>query len=186
MKIEAIATRFVNIDTRLKAQQFLWDYADDIRPSCRSVQRLQFLKNSLRDAWGRRAADGPLFSEDIIEAIFFESTAKVINGRVCRVDEGKVGRPAFKARIGRAQPVFERRDVLDDIAYTILKASAHGRLRQCKGSKQGWRCPTPYLVADEKRRAYCYMGCGDEAKRLAKARWWAGNKAQVNRRRRAA
>lgn len=82
---------------------------------------------------------------------------------------------AFQIRLGYDRPVFEPRDLLDRIAFVILKASKCGFLRMCQGHEQGWQCPTPYLVADEKRRVYCYMSCGDEAKSRAKHAWWKRN-----------
>lgn len=78
-----------------------------------------------------------------------------------------------QVKLGSAQ--IEPRDLPDMIAIAILKASERGLLRTCEGHKQGWQCPTPYLVADEKRRVYCYMSCGDEAKSRAKHAWWKRN-----------
>lgn len=84
-------------------------------------------------------------------------------------------RPAFKIRLGRKLsrtkepgPSFEPRDVLDEVAHAILRAGSLGLLRMCEGKKKGWRCPTPYVVADEGRRRFCYEACGDQAKAEAK------------------
>jgi hypothetical protein len=86
-------------------------------------------------------------------------------------------RPAFKVRLGRKlprsgnpDPVFEPRDVLDEIAYAIMRAGSLGFLKTCEGQLNGWKCPTPYIVADEGRRRFCYESCGDQAKAEAPSR----------------
>jgi hypothetical protein len=78
-----------------------------------------------------------------------------------------------QVKLGSTQ--LEPRDLFDKIALVILKASERGLLRTCKGHKHDWPCPTPYLVADEGRRVYCYSRCGDEAKSRAKLNWWRRN-----------
>ncbi len=173
--IEAIATRFVNLRGEARFSDFLREYSHDIRPVFRNVRRLVLISRSLRDAWGNDAA----FSTDIIEGIFFETTVRVINGRPYHVasDSDPFSHPAFKVRLGESELVFKRRDVLDDIAHAILKASARGLLRKCRGHQRGWDCPTPLLVADEKRRVYCYMRCGDHSKSLSRLRWWRKNRS---------
>jgi hypothetical protein len=86
-------------------------------------------------------------------------------------------RPAFKVRLGRKlprsgnpEPAFEPRDVLDEIAYAIMRAGSLGLLKTCEGQLNGWKCPTPYVIADEGRRRFCYESCGDEAKAKAPSR----------------
>jgi len=124
-------------------------------------------------------------AEKIIREILFGVRVAKVFGGVWHVEQtpypneknesDPFSRPAFVLRIGEEGIKFERRDVLDDIAYAVFSAAAHGFLRRCKGDSQGWSCPTPFLVADEKRRVYCYMRCGDEAKSRAKTRWWREN-----------
>lgn len=121
----------------------------------------------------RKAWDKPEEAKGVLEAVF--SPKRLSRRNVSRGESG--ARSPFQIRSGRGVR-FEPRDDLDRIAYAILQASERGLLRICRGHKQGWDCPTPYLVADEGRRVYCYMRCGDEAKLRAKRKWW-GRKGRL-------
>lgn len=206
--IEETATRFANLKNELAAEKFLDDYKkwfalSDVpnepvpEPGVRILGSLHPLKKwrqpaeawqaqsnwlatkrvsirkrnllrqitqwseQLRGAWGE--------NEDAAE----DSLAQILDSR-------RVQTPR-QVKLGSAQ--IEPRDLLDRIAIAILKASERGLLRLCQGHKQGWACPTPYLLADEKRRVYCYMRCGDEAKSLAKRAWWRKNRSPKRRQR---
>ena len=189
---EALATRFVNL-TPANVADFHREHQKDIRAGCQAHDRLTWIIQNLREAWTYKDADGMLSAEKIIRELLFDARAARLFGRVLHVEEtpypnvsGKTDpftRPAFVLRLGDETINFERRDILDDIAHTIFKAAARGLLRTCRGHSQGWGCPTPFLVADEKRRVYCYMRCGDEAKSRAKAKWWRDNRSRRQRKR---
>jgi hypothetical protein len=127
---------------------------------------------ALRGAWDRRNSKQ---TKQVFE--------NLLSARRLSVWGAPFGRAAFQFHLGYSHPVFEPRDLLDWVAYTILQASKRGLLRMCQGHKEGWNCPTPYLVADEKRRVYCYMHCGNEAKSKAKLAWWRKNRPSKRRHR---
>jgi hypothetical protein len=117
------------------------------------LQRIREWSKQLRGAWG----DDRDTAENALAQMLDSDRLKELR----------------QVKLGGAQ--IEPRDLFDEIALAILKASGRGLLRMCQGHKQGWLCSTPYLVADEKRRVYCYSHCGDEAKSRAKHEWWKRN-----------
>ncbi len=179
--IEAIATRFVNLN-RKTAKDFLRDHGADIR--CH--RNLLWIAGELRQAW-------PSGDQERAEMILHELliSTRVVNfgGQPMQAYGGSdkpFDYPAFRFKLNKGRPVFQRRDILDEIAEVILRASGRGLLKMCWGHRRRWRCLTPFLVADEKRRVYCYMRCGDESKRRAKLKWWRENESKTAKGRRKA
>jgi hypothetical protein len=157
-----VATRFVNT---FKLEDFTNTFT--LRPG----QNEQFLRDlgiALREAWDEKKWDT---AAENLEQIFADQKGAILSAMKPGIYPGLPSpfeRPAFRIRIGHADPVFEPRDALDKIAHTILQASHHGLLKMCEGHRRGWDCPTPFLVADEERRKFCFNGCGDKAKAEAK------------------
>ena len=202
--IEEIATRFVNLKNELAAQNFLKDYRKWFalgdapnklasEPALRIVDLRTGSDRPLK-IWKQPSKEWQPQSERFANeraAIFDRTLLRRITqwsqqlrgawgGNMNEAEDAlaqildirRVQTPR-QVKLGSAQ--IEPRDFLDRIAIAILKASERDLLRTCEGHKQGWQCPTPYLVADEKRRVYCYMNCGDEAKSQAKLKWWRSN-----------
>jgi hypothetical protein len=191
--IEEIATRFVNLNAANDdllvtpaVTDFIREYQRDLHLDVTSnnEKAVAVRSQQLRKAWSK---SDPEFVEKQLEDIFSdyrsdlwdEARRGLVPGeslRTASTDRYTSNkRPAFKVRLGHSKPVFEPRDLLDRIAFAILKASERGLLRKCRGHQRGWQCPMPFLVADEKRRVYCYSRCGDEAKSRAKYKWWKQN-----------
>lgn len=187
-----IATEFVNAADAERASAF-WAKQKDagrfLRPlaldpgqESRAVDWLRGLAMALQEAWDPRTHETAAHNlEQIFADLYPESVTRYIRqlekGRgISKLSTGakkfeKFERSAFKVRMGSDRPVFEARDILDEIGYAILRASSLGLLRKCKGAVAGWPCKTPFLVADERRRRYCYETCGNLAKaknRMAK------------------
>lgn len=131
---------------------------------------------NLRSAWTREKHGGLLDAEKTIQGILFSVRVAQIGRGIVAVDHSSSDHediwasPAVEPapyRKSRKQVDFffrfKRRDVLDEIAYAILVASKRGLLRMCKGhiDHPEWNCQTPFLVADEGRRKYCYGACGE-------------------------
>jgi hypothetical protein len=179
-RISATATRFVNL-TQAKMRDFLRQHHSDIRPRLQREDRLYEIALNLRQAWDKAkwfAVDETL--EEIFQGRKEQNLRELPAGIIepeWLIDD----RPAFEIRLGSAKPVPKRRDLIDEIAFAILRASSLKLLKMCKGRTHNWPCLTPYLVADEKRRRYCYMGCGDQAKSQAKAEWHQRKKAARRR-----
>jgi len=158
-----LATAFVN---SRKLDEFMRLHKN-FRPVPKEF--LQSLGVVLRDAWDKDKWDGV---EETFEQLFADQKAEIIRGM--KPGEVRAGltsrfeRAAFTIRLGKGQPVFEPRDVLDEIAYAILRAASLGLLKTCEGKLKGWPCRTPFVVADEGRRRFCYETCGDQAKAEAK------------------
>lgn len=140
----------------------------------------------LRSAWTRKTYDGLLDAEKTLCGILFSVRLVSFGKRIATVDhstperEDIWARPAVELapyRKSRKQVNFffrfRRRDVLDDIAYALLVALRRGYLKVCKGHARHpeWNCQTPFLVADEGRRDYCYGACG-EKNQIERARAW--------------
>jgi hypothetical protein len=179
--IEALATEFVNLSAGLDPN--LPQVTSWVRDFVRSHTSLRLTPKKaairafqLRKAWIPASRE---FAERLLEEIFAAPRASVTSSpdRYAPIE-----RAAFKIRLGHSRPVFAPRDLLDRIAFAILRASERGLLRTCRGHKRKWNCPTPYLVADENRRVYCYEQCGDIAKSQAKLAWWRKNHPPKRRR----
>jgi hypothetical protein len=176
--IEAIATRFVNLNSRTE-KNFLADYEADIRPSCRN--RLLWIAGELGQAWPSGDHER---AEMILHELLFSTRIVNFGGQLMQAYGGSgkpFDYPAFRLKLDKERPTFQRRDILDGIAEAVFRASGRGLLRICRGRKRGWDCPTRLLVADERRRVYCYMRCGDEAKSRAKLKWWRENESKAAR-----
>jgi hypothetical protein len=190
--IEEIATRFVNLNAANDllvtpaVTDFIREYQRDLHLDVTSNNEkvVAMRSKQLREAWSTSNHE---FAEQKLEEIFSDYRADrwdeekrcLVSGQPPRTAltdrQTPAERPAFKVRLGHSKPMFEPRDLLDQIAFAILKASERGLLRKCRGHQRGWQCPMPFLVADEKRRVYCYSRCGDEAKSRAKYKWWKRN-----------
>lgn len=166
-KMQVIATDFVNLRVSAsryeQASEFMKKHGlQGISPKNAALACLR-----LRRAWKvrhREIAERAL--EDIFSALRSAAT-----------------RPAWRIELGCLAPIYERRDLLDDIGRTILKASRRGLLKFCLGHKRGWRCPQPYLVADEPRRKFCYPSagrpnCGEESTLRSNRGSWHRNKSK--------
>jgi hypothetical protein len=79
-------------------------------------------------------------------------------------------RPAI--RITRSGFPFERRDLLDTLAWTILEASKCGFLRQCKSG-----CATPLFVATSATQDYCSK-CSVNREKQRNAEWAKKDRAR--------
>ena len=203
--IEAIATRFVNL-SEATVKDFARDYKKELRPyyvdklewpphipKSKRPAGLSFneyqlyrLAVCLREAWDKANwSTAEMNLEQIFGSFLVENVRRQMRGlkrgemrsQPYPDDQTPFERAAFQIRLGESRPVFKSRGLLDDIAHAILKASARGLLRTCRGHQRGWDCPTPLLVADEKRRVYCYMRCGDHSKSLSRLRWWRENRS---------
>jgi len=187
-----IATALVNFRSK-KLERFVNDYWNSLQlrfygDKDAATKFLQNLGMVLRDAWDKGKWET---AEPTLERIFAAHRDPLeVHG--LKPGEGRIlplmtlsemkraelfQRPAFKIRLGRKlprsgnpEPVFEPRDVLDEIAYAIMRAGSLGLLKTCEGKLNGWKCPTPYIVADEGRRRFCYESCGDQAKAEAPSR----------------
>jgi hypothetical protein len=179
-----LATRFVNMNTQEAADRFLREHGENIRPDCRHAVPLLHVAKLLRLAWDSNLWTGGEFALRLLFADHnrgrFLATkageAELAHIPLQSFDQLEFARPAFDVKLGSPVPVFAARDLIDEVAYTILTAAAHGLLRYCEGSLKKWACPAPFLVADEQRRRFCYStdakpGCGDEAKSVAKREW---------------
>jgi len=167
-----------------------WDSLQERFEGDRTVatQFLADLAFVLRDAWDKGKWDP---AEQNLERIFAAHPG-ISELRDLKLGESRIGpiskprrfeRPAFKVRLGhkiprnnQPTPIFEPRDVLDEIAYAVLRAGSLGLLKICEGKSKGWSCTTPYVVADEGRRRFCYETCGDQAKAEAKKKPKKGRK----------
>jgi hypothetical protein len=166
-KIQEIATDFVNLRVSAssyeQAKDFLSKYnLRGISPKSAALACLR-----LRRAWRARHRE---IAERGLEEIFSGLRSPAM-------------RPAWRIELGRSAPVYERRDLMDDIGRAILEASKHRLLKFCWGHKRGWPCPQPYLVADERRRKFCYPNaarpnCGEESTLRSNRRSWHKNKAR--------
>lgn len=188
-----IATEFVNATSAERASAFWARHKDaDLRPLALGLGQESIAENWLRglarvlqQAWDPRTHEAAAHNlEQIFADLYPESMTRYIRhlekgGGLAQMSNRAKGfeRSAFKVRIGSDRPVFEARDLLDEIGYAILRASSLGLLRKCKGAVAGWPCRTPYLVADERHRRYCYETCANlakaknrEAKRLKQKR----------------
>jgi hypothetical protein len=190
-----IATKFVNAHSSgtapgNKLDRFMdkhWDSLKTRFDGDRLVARefLRHLGSILRDAWDTGKWDT---AEENLESVFAAPDKRKLSDELhsMKPGEGRMGpvtsisamklfrRPAFKIHLGKRLPknkpplpTFEPRDVLDEIAYAILRASSLGLLKTCEGKRRGWGCIQPYLVADEGRRRFCYALCGELAKQEA-------------------
>ena len=175
-----IATEFVNATSAERARAFWAKHNDvDLRPlalgpgqASQAQDWLRRLARVLQEAWDPRTHDTAAHNlEQIFTDLYPESITRYIrqlekSGGIGKLSNQakRLERSAFKIRMGSDRPVFEARDVLDEIGYAILHASSLGLLRKCKGAAAGWQCKTPFLVADERRRHYCYETCGNLAK----------------------
>jgi len=193
-----LATRFVNLKTNDAVRQFIVEFDGDIRsfsligaltPEQRLENDVLVLVDTiqhLRSAWTGKTCDGLLDPDDRLQSILFGGgRVASFSGRLVTVDHGTLesedvwANPAVElAPYSKSRNQvnfffrFKRRDVLDEIAYAILVASRRGLLRMCKGSEhKDWNCQTPFLVADEGRRRYCYGACG-ENNQVELAREW--------------
>lgn len=152
----------------------------------------------LRSAWTRKTCGGLLDAEKTLRDILFLPRAAQFGRGIVTVDhstpehEDVWARPAVELasyRKSRKQVnfffKFKRRDVLDEIAYAILVASRRGYLKVCKGHAKHpeWNCQTPFLVADEGRRGYCYGACGEKIQ-IERAKEW--HRTHPRKRRKAA
>jgi hypothetical protein len=189
-----IATAFVNVRGARpgdKLARFIDKHWDSLQlrfngDRAVATRFLQSLGTVLRDAWDPRKRET---AEQNIENIF-AADSEIRELTDLKPGEARMGpvttisalkrkqlfeRPAFKCLLGQKlsrnkqpMPTFEPRDVLDEIAYAILRAGSLGLLKTCEGERKEWGCKTPYLVADEGRRRFCYEFCGDYAKAEAK------------------
>lgn len=150
----------------------------------------------LRSAWTHKTYDGWLDAEKTLRGILFSVRVAQFGRGVVTVDHGTPerediwARPAVELapyRKSRKQVNFffrfKRRDVLDEIAYAILVALRRGYLKMCKGHTKHpeWNCQTPFLVADEGRRDYCYGACGEKTQ-SERAKEWHRTHAKKRRR----
>lgn len=197
--IEETATRFVSLKNELAVKSFLDDYKQwfalsDVpsKPAPEAGVRIlgslhQLKKSGQSERFANERA--AIHKRNLLRQItqwsewlrgaWGKDTDAAEDALAQILASGRVQTPR-QVRLGSAQ--IEPRDLLDRIAFAILRASECGLLRACRGREKGWKCPTPYLVADEKRRVYCYMSCGDEAKSQAKLLWWRKNRSSKRRR----
>jgi len=177
--------------TNAKFDKFMNEHWDTLELRFHGNRRvangfLKMLGAILREAWDKQkweTAEQNL--EHVFAAEIDPKLGEVQIGPVVMLSEFKFRRPAFQVRLGKKlprskqpAPTFEPRDVLDEIAYAILRASSLGWLKMCAGHLKGWHCPTPYLVAHEGRTRFCYEHCGDVAKADAKRKSEQRIKAQ--------
>lgn len=168
-----IATAFVNLDDKhpQRLEAFMRKYQRDLRPPGiwgATKEDILQIAHSLREAWDKGKWDTAAENlEHILAGYPREANKAMPSSGQWPNEYTPYLRSAFQIQLGHEQPTFEPRDVLDQSAYAILRASALSLLKKCEG-KKNWNCITPYLVADEGRRRYCYGTCGDEAKAEAK------------------
>lgn len=200
-----IATWFVNIpgingitdDDRRKMKEFLLVYPrirklSDAPPPGDTVGILCNLAVELRALWLNDVNARAIALRKLKHILFDAGSMWATNGTPvqaletpCPARQSDFGpdqtlEPAIRLSLGAHWLLFQERDVLDGIARALFEANSLGYLRMCKGSKKGWRCSHPYLVADTGRRVHCYRtadglpGCGDqtraESMRRSKAR----------------
>ena len=179
-----LATRFMNLKSKASVRDFFREHLkrNDIRVfPCGSdnpkvitehaVTVLVDLTYNLSPLWTHEDHGGLYDPETALRHILFSVRAAALGGKIVYVDKTTPAKkddwasPAvdivpIKRGSAEFHFVYRRRDVLDDIAYAILVAARRGLLKECEGHKRGWRCPQRWLVADEKRRRFCYLECG--------------------------
>jgi hypothetical protein len=190
-----VATWFVNIpghdgiteDDRRKMEQFLLAYPgirrlSDAPPPGDTVGILCGIAVEMRALWLNDVNARAIALRKLKHILFDTGSMWARNGTAVQAEPapypahgsdsglGQTLEPAIKLSLGAHWLLFQERDVLDGIARALFEANSRGYLRMCEGIKKGWRCPHPYLVADQGHRVHCYgtadglRGCGERTR----------------------